>query len=845
MLNGTRFALLGTRNTVASPAMKIALIGVALIPVIFAGAYLSAFLDPYARLNQVDVAVVNEDKGAEISGETRNVGDEVCDTLKDNTDGFRWNFVSAEEAEKGLEDGTYYMTCVIPSNFSEKIASADTDDPTQATVLIDYNQSKNMLASQLGASAWEKMRVQVNESVIKEYWDTVLTRTADGADDLQEAVDGSAELTSGLGDAVEGNDKITTNLGTLADGSATLTEGLGTLTAGATTASDGSSTLTDGLKAIDDGSNKLTAGLSQLNSKVSAFEALPSSTRKLSDGASQVADGLSQLSAATSSSSSTAALDAGVAQIQEALTGTSTTNPSIKTGADSIQTGAGQIKSGASDIATGAGSIKTGATAIDLGAEKIKTGAEGISGGAAQLNAKINEVENSSLSDAEKDAALLAMIPTIQEYLTQFESGASAMADGAGTISGVAQQISTGAGNIETGATAIETGAGSIETGAGKISAGATAISTQVPQLSTGVKTSLATISSNVSKLAAGAQQVSDGSAQLASATSESTINQLTSGVSSLYAGSKTLSEGTGSALTGSKKLTNGLDSLVAGSASAEEGSATITEGAQALKEGSETLGEGLVSAKDGSGELTDGLKEAVDTMAMSQSEITAKADMMSDPVKLDETYYTTVENYGTGFAPFFIGLGLWVGCIFAGFLFKPLNERLCLSRANPLMTAFSGYIPMALFAIVQAVIALAFVQFFLGVQINNVPAYYAFGILVSLSFMAIMQFLVAGFGFPGRFAAVVLLTLQLTSAAGTFPVETAPAFFQIISPYMPMTYVVEGMREIMTGVSAWAALGDAGVIFGFGVAFFVLTAVVALRKRVVTIQTLHPLLDL
>ncbi|MGZ4031511.1 MAG: hypothetical protein ACXVDJ_04680, partial [Tumebacillaceae bacterium] len=53
---------------------------------------------------------------------------------------------------------------------------------------------------------------------------------------------------------------------------------------------------------------------------------------------------------------------------------------------------------------------------------------------------------------------------------------------------------------------------------------------------------------------------------------------------------------------------------------------------------------------------------------------------------------------------------------------------------------------------------------------------------------------------------AIVLLILQLTSSAGTFPLELVPNFFQAIHPFLPMTYGVEGLRQII-------AIGDQSVI--------------------------------
>lgn len=347
-----------------------------------------------------------------------------------------------------------------------------------------------------------------------------------------------------------------------------------------------------------------------------------------------------------------------------------------------------------------------------------------------------------------------------------------------------------------------------------------------------------------LAQLEQGAAQLSAGLALL-DRTVQASIPALTAGVDQLAQGSGQLDAGLHRAKSGADQLAQNTPALAQGAREAKAGSTQIAQGSTALAEGSETLGSGLDAAQAGSEELAAGIAEGADQMRFTDSEIEDRSDTMSEPVQLDEQYYTSVENYGAGFSPFFLGLGVWVGCIFAGFLFKPLNKRLCLSGANPFLVAFVGYIPLASFAVLQTIIAQLFIQFGLGVQINNIPAYYGMGVLCALSFMAIMQFLVAAFGFPGRFIAVVLLTLQLTSAAGTFPVETAPEFFQIINPWMPMTYLVDGLRQIMSGFNMGIATFDAGMLALFGLAFFLLTVIVAYRNRTVEMHQLHPLLDL
>ena len=111
---GFRFAGLEMKDLMSGKAMKLILAAIAIIPCLYGALYLAAFLDPYQELDRVPVAVVNLDEGAEINGEERNMGEEVCDDIEGRTGGLQWHFVSADEAQEGLESGDYYMSCTIP-----------------------------------------------------------------------------------------------------------------------------------------------------------------------------------------------------------------------------------------------------------------------------------------------------------------------------------------------------------------------------------------------------------------------------------------------------------------------------------------------------------------------------------------------------------------------------------------------------------------------------------------------------------------------------------------------------------------------------------------------------------
>ena len=92
---------------------------------------------------------------------------------------------------------------------------------------------------------------------------------------------------------------------------------------------------------------------------------------------------------------------------------------------------------------------------------------------------------------------------------------------------------------------------------------------------------------------------------------------------------------------------------------------------------------------------------------------------------------------------------------------------------------------------------------------------------------------------------ALVLLMIQIASAGGTYPVQTAPGIFQIISPFLPMTHAVNGLRTLIAGGDMFIAGQAAVVLLLMLLISLVATVIVCSRKRMVTLTQLHPSLQL
>jgi putative membrane protein len=204
------------------------------------------------------------------------------------------------------------------------------------------------------------------------------------------------------------------------------------------------------------------------------------------------------------------------------------------------------------------------------------------------------------------------------------------------------------------------------------------------------------------------------------------------------------------------------------------------------------------------------------------------------------------VANYGTGFAPYFIPLALWVGALVTFFLLKPVSGRALMSGASNRVVAFAGYWPAAAIGSAQAVIMLIVVQTGLGLTLKLPVLTYGLTILTALTFVALIQWLGFSLGSaPGKLAGIVLLMLQLTSAAGTFPIETVPTFFRAIHPFLPMTYVVEGLRQTIAGGDVTVVVRCVAALCVFLVIGLVGTLLAVRRQRTVTMARLRPALAL
>ncbi|MFL6563139.1 MAG: YhgE/Pip domain-containing protein, partial [Bacillus sp. (in: firmicutes)] len=327
---------------VRNKKVLIPIIAVMFVPVLYAGMFLWAFWDPYAKLDELPVAVVIEDAGATLDGTHLKLGDDLVSKLKKNKQ-FGFEFVDKKEGYDNLKEQKYYMVIEIPKDFSKNATTLLDEQPEKLELIYTSNESYNFLSAQIGSTAVEKIKTAVAEKVTETYAETMFDQISELADGVVKASDGAGQISEGSVDLDKGSKDLNEGLATLAEksiefnkGIQSADEGSNKLEAGSKELYNGLSTLAEksmalgnGVQAAASGSQQLVAGSSQLKSGLAKADAkipiLIAGTKEVSSGAEQLKRDLPTGIAAGIEKELTGSvgdLHAGINQFQSQLTNT-------------------------------------------------------------------------------------------------------------------------------------------------------------------------------------------------------------------------------------------------------------------------------------------------------------------------------------------------------------------------------------------------------------------------------------------------------------------------------------------------------------------------------------------
>lgn len=749
---------------IKNPKLIITMIGVALVPALYNLSFLGSMWDPYGRVNDLPIAVVNQDKPAKMADESLTIGDDMVDKMSKNKE-LDYHFVSSKSAQKGLKKGDYYMVITLPEDLSQRATTLLNPEPQKLTIRYQTSKGHGMVAAKMGETAMTKLKESVSQNITKTYTSAVFSSMTELQSGLKEASTGSQALASGVKTAQAGSQTLSTNLAALTGASQQFQQGTGRLTSGLTT-------YTDGVNQVKNGLGTLSMDIPNYLNGVS----------RLSQGASQLNQGLSQLTQATTLS------DEKAKGIQSLIVGLPVLNQGIQ-----------QLNTELSTMET-----------PHLNADELGNNLGAIAQAAKQVIAEETAAQNEELSALQATSVYQSLTAEQQGELAAAlsQSDKSQTVSAAQTILSSAQTLSTGLQTLSQGNSLAQLD---------RLKAAVSQIASQSNQALPGASSALSELSIGLSKVNGSLnQQVLPGSNQLTTG-----LAQLNGYNTAIGSGITKLSEGATALSTKSGELLNGSQQL-------SEGAGKLADGSFQLSQGGNQLTSGLTDLSTGLSTLNGSLAKASQQLSLvSVQDKNARA--VSKPVLLNEKDRDDVKTNGIGMAPYMIAVSLMVVALSTNVIFanslsgRPVKNKWDWAKQKLVINGF--------ISTVGSIILYVAIQL-LGFEAHYGMKTLGFIILSGWTLMALVTALVGWDDRYGSFASLVMLLLQVGSSGGSYPIELSGAFFQTLHPFLPMTYVVSGLRQT---ISLDGNIGlEIKVLTGFLLAFMVLALLIYRPKKTV-----------
>ncbi|MFV8827510.1 YhgE/Pip family protein [Alkalihalobacterium sp. APHAB7] len=841
------------------PLVGILLIGLAILPSLYAWFNLGAAWDPYANTQGVQVAVVNEDQGTEIDGEAINIGEELVKNLKDN-DNLGWAFVSRKEAEKGVEYGDYYASIFIDPHFSEDLAHVLTGEPIQAQVYYHVNEKINAIAPKMTSAGASTIVKEINDQFVSETSKTLfqefdrlglrleeelptLRRVKQVIYDLEQRFPEVNEFAQWIIDIDDNWYKVEEHVDQLL----ALEEFIPQIREGA-----------EHIVRIENEFPQiynLGEGILQLEAAIPEIENAVNELDSINAHYSNIAEYLDE------------ALEAA-RLAQETIKNAQKIVPSVEQRAESIEEYMIALekfmdeaqKSSMFVIDTLVHQVlffSQTAASIDqaLAMLEDEQAEEQVLERLKELNDELNShirlLENSIkmytfVYESSQDDGILTVIDQLtrtKEALESLQKDVQIVIERmeAGESIGTVKITDTRERVQEVERVSTELHYSLNGPGADSIEHAISSIETKLHDTSHSLDEVYADLKS-VEEVLIHAEIIAiEGEENIAQLIDrlpevEQTINELTEKIQSdlplVIDVIETLGHFVRNDLPDLEKNVNRMSRLIREDLpGVEKDYLRVAHSiAEHLPHIQRSIGELAEFGRTQLPEVEDNISEAADRLRIIEkddrinemimllrNDLDDESEFFASPVHLIEHELFPIPNYGSANAPFYTTLSLWVGALLLSNLISVNLHAADRREEYTLRQIYFGR--MFLFLIVgvlQGLIVSIGNLTILGIYAAHPWLLILFSVIIAVVFMTMVYTLASILGNIGKALAIVLLVLQLSSGGGTFPIEVAPPFFQMIHPFMPFSYAINLLREAVGGAIALLVWKNLLILGGF-----------------------------
>jgi len=447
---------------------------------------------------------------------------------------------------------------------------------------------------------------------------------------------------------------------------------------------------------------------------------------------------------------------------------------------------------------------------------------------ADQFSKELGEEVNRSLNE-QRWALVISSSAGSQQNVERLRAAMHQLRDGAKELVNGAAMAETGSANVQKGATRMQEGVIKLADGTAQLGQGVRAIEAGLPPAEDvrGLRIGADALAAGHVELDKGIQELRTGSQRLVknvavfkNETASSiflpsnaaegldrflvSVGQLDDGLSQLHQGQEKLNQGAATLSTKVRTLAFGVRELrsnlktMTGKLPEETQLEQLRSGATELGKTTGQLHVGLQRMKEGASYLYSGIDLMTNELPTGAASIEGSAEGLAHSVMPKLEVVAPVENYGSGFAPNIMSIALWLGAGIAVFLIRLRELPDYAKRFSPWAQCFGKATIPAGVAMAQALLILLVVSYVMGISISHPWLLACMLVIASFTFLGIVFCFIKTLGDVGKILAMLLLAFQVSASGGVMPVELSGSLYAQISPFLPMTWVIMGIKACM-----------------------------------------------
>lgn len=864
------------RNIKGTPIVMLLLIGLMILPSLYAWFNLKATWDPYGNTSELAIAVTNEDEGAEVRGEPFNVGEELVDQLADN-DKLGWTFVSKEEAERGVIHGDYYASIHIPSDFSEKISSVLTDSPEKPELDYSVNEKINAIAPKMTSAGASTIVEDINENFVQTATEAIFEEFNEIGVQLEQELPTIRNIENQIFELENRLPEISE----LGDQALRLEEALPEIRE-------------QGQKIVD--LEKRIPEINEAGDQILELEERFPEIRQAGDRVLELQQRIPEIQQAANAVQEVdrrfdeiaTELDTALEQVEKAQDVIGRAQAALPIVEDVADQGLDYVNRFQSFLDENDEAFAAITPAIEQNLRLV----EQTTSAAAQLTGALRDAEPSeeaiqnaaNLNDRLTSAiSMLDQTISLYQELEEFLPG-NPLADQIGQLQSLRTELVSTQESVQRVQSALENGEQPAEDVLNELdkranaanerssaarsrfeSGGADTINSALGQIRETAQTASDNLT-EATEMLPNVEGILDDAAGIADYGQEELL-QIREAMPEIGTRVHEVAEAINKDLPGAIDVINKASDFVQNDLGhvedqihraadfvrndlpgAEDQIRKLSDLVQnRLPEAEESVHKIADVVRNQLPDMEDAVKDAADRIRnfdedydlgeiieLLKNDVQAESEFFADPVILNEDRKFPIPNYGSASSPFYTSLALWVGALLLANLLRADVED-PENRFNFVHVYFGRLVTFLVVGVGQGLIVTLGNIFILGAYVDNKILYVLFGILISQVFMTMVYTLVSVFGNIGKAIGIILMVLQLSGGGGTFPIQVAPSFFQAIHPFLPFTYAVGLLREAVGGVVpsiVWTNLGFL-FLFWIGAIAFGLILKKPLHKRI------------